>query len=462
MRKIVRDLLNQKNIEKSLVEYYARFMEINNTYSHIRLAMNYYTCYISVSEENGMVPPGYLQYMDTINTVIDKVVNQKSDSLQEEIQQLESLRCEMMEKVKDITCYVDRYNLYEYIINRMEYRFKETDFPKEYSDVSYTRKLMQFILEQDDSMMINSKIKDVVGQLPVKMTKSKFYERLSNGLSIYKGGTRESLKDFLYMIRSVSTLEDTDSMNFHYPYLSEYFSELKAIDYRVISKQQCEKAREHLENITDYIDSEMNNCMMVQEVLNDLLLLLYTQCQKKESDAVDVCEEIMRETNLLFTGKFSHKTTDEIENMFVSLEGLQEELYPQISSCDITEHIREHFQKEIHMLGMEEQYRILYRLPKLNSDSIFAELEKHTDNTVADENFVQQEMERLREEYAKLFAENDRWFQRAVMSAVLSELPVFFHNISELQDFIYNTLSTCTDLFEKQACIEILNSVMES
>ena len=45
------------------------------------------------------------------------------------------------------------------------------------------------------------------------------------------------------------------------------------------------------------------------------------------------------------------------------------------------------------------------------------------------------------------------------MSSAISELPVFFNNISELQDFIYNTLSICTDKAEKLACIEILNEL---
>mgnify|MGYP000456010238 CR=1 FL=1 len=47
------------------------------------------------------------------------------------------------------------------------------------------------------------------------------------------------------------------------------------------------------------------------------------------------------------------------------------------------------------------------------------------------------------------------------MSASIAELPVFFNNISELQDYIYNTLSVCNDKAEKLACIEILNGIME-
>ena len=46
------------------------------------------------------------------------------------------------------------------------------------------------------------------------------------------------------------------------------------------------------------------------------------------------------------------------------------------------------------------------------------------------------------------------------MSATLSELPVFFNNISELQDFVYNCLHGCTDMAEKKGCLEIISSMI--
>ena len=55
-------------------------------------------------------------------------------------------------------------------------RFREEDYPSGYSDENFTRTIMQFILEDEDNMMINSKIKDVIGQLPVRLTKNKFFE----------------------------------------------------------------------------------------------------------------------------------------------------------------------------------------------------------------------------------------------------------------------------------------------
>ena len=213
--------------------------------------------------------------------------------------------------------------------------------------------------------------------------------------------------------------------------------------------------------VSAYIEELMNSNMMIQEIINDLLIVLYTIGYQPEDNIIKACAEILKDTNLLFLNKFSPKTEEEIEDMFIMLEGIQEELYPKLSAYDITDQISESYSKNISELGLEEEYTKVYKLPKLNSDSMFVELEKQEDNSEADEAYIENEKNKLFAGYGDLFAENEKMINRAVMSAAISELPVFFNNISELQDFIYNTFSICTDKAEKLACIEILNGIME-
>ncbi len=158
--------------------------------------------------------------------------------------------------------------------------------------------------------------------------------------------------------------------------------------------------------------------------------------------------------------KFSPKSLEEIEDMFVMLEGEQEKLYPMLSSFDITDQIKDSYSEKINDLGLKEQYDIIWKLPKLNSDSMFVEMDRSEDTAVVDDIYLEGQKEKLVSAYRTLFAENDKMINRAVMSAVLSELPIFFNNISELQDYIYNTLSICTDKAEKLACIELINGIM--
>lgn len=459
MNKVVSEILKGKNINNNLQEYYGNFMEINNKYAIIRLAMNYYTYYTMVAEDNGILEAENLPGITLINAIIENAFNGNREGVDSDIEKLETLRNDILEKVQDLTCYVDRFNIYEHALNRVEYRFRDQEFPKNYSDENFTRQLMRFILEDEDNMAINRKISQVIGQLPIHFTKNKFYETLSNGFSIYKGGTKESFKDFLYMIKTSSMLQKSDTMGDNYPYLKEAFDGLESVSFKSITKEQYDDMRQDLDQISANIEELMNSNMMIQEIINDLLVVLYTVKHMPDDNVVKACEEIISNTNLLFTGKFSPKTEEEIEDMFVMLEGVQEEIYPKLTSYDVTVQIKESYSENISELGLEEEYNIVYRLPKLNSDSIFVELEKEEDNSVADEAFVESELNKLFEEYAELFSNNEKLINRAVMSAAISELPVFFNNISELQDFIYNTLSICTDKAEKLACIEILNEI---
>ena len=342
----------------------------------------------------------------------------------------------------------------------MEYRFREEDYPSGYSDENFTRTIMQFILEDEDNMMINSKIKDVIGQLPVRLTKNKFFEMLSNGLSIYNGGTKEALDDFLYMIKTCSMLDKTDTMATNYPHLYEEFDNLKNVKFKEMDSKGYDEFKDRLSDITMYIDDEMDNLMRVQEILNDLLLILYTNDEKEEDNVVKGCDEIIKNTNLLFLNKFSSKSLEEIEDMFVMLEGEQEKIYPHLSAYDITDQIKESYADKIKQLDLVEEYNIVFKLPKLNSDSMFVKLDKVENNDVVDEAYLENQKEQLINDYRELFKDTDKMITRAVMAQALSELPIFFNNISELQDYIYNTLSICNDKAEKLACIEIINGIM--
>lgn len=461
MKKIVGDILKNKNINDNLQAYYGKFMEINNKYAMVRLAMNYYTFYTMVAEADGILQSENMAGITVINRVIENATKNNVESLKSDIADVEALRAEIIQKVQDLTCYVDRFNIFEHALNRVEYRFKEQDYPEGYSDENITRQLMQFILADEDNMAINRKISQVVGQLPIHFTKNKFYEMISNGLSIYKGGTKESLKDFLYMLRTTSMLETTATMKENYPYLEEMFSEFAEVSFKTISREQYEEMSYNVAKVSEYIEDLMNTNMALQEIINDLLVVLYTKDYSIEDSIVKACEEIIKDTNLLFVGKFSPKSMEEIEDMFVMLEGVQEELYPKLSTYDITEQIRESYMNNIKELNLSEQYDVVLKLPKLNSDSMFVEINKIEDNSLVDEEYIENEKEKLFEDYSKLFSASERMINRAVMSAAISELPVFFNNISELQDFIYNTLSICNDKAEKLACIEILNGIME-
>lgn len=70
---------------------------------------------------------------------------------------------------------------------------------------------------------------------------------------------------------------------------------------------------------------------------------------------------------------------------------------------------------------------------------MFVEMEKEPDNSVADEDYIETKKNELCDEYAKLFKDNEKAVNRAVMSAAISELPIFFNNISDFRFYLQYT-----------------------
>ena len=177
MKKIVGELLKNKHVDENLKAYCGPFMEINNKYANIRLAMNYYTYYTMTLEDESLLSTENMFGLATINLIIEELMNGESEKISENIEKLEKLRDGIIEKVQDLTCYVDKFNIYEHALNRVEYRFRDDDYPSGYSDENITRRLMQFILEDEDNMAINRKISQVIGQLPVVQPIKYQYEK---------------------------------------------------------------------------------------------------------------------------------------------------------------------------------------------------------------------------------------------------------------------------------------------
>lgn len=159
-------------------------------------------------------------------------------------------------------------------------------------------------------------------------------------------------------------------------------------------------------------------------------------------------------------------TEEELEEFLMQLEGKQEKYSDFISKYaygfDI---IEETYLDMLQSLMLSHQFEALKLMDKLQSASIFIEFEEEsvTDEkkeTVSEE-YIEEMYKKFTEDYNMFVSLNSKAFTRAAMANILSGLPVFFANISEIQDYIYNAMVQCTDKAEKQACKEVIYSLME-
>ena len=87
---------------------------------------------------------------------------------------ISSLRNRLIAIMESITDYVDKFKIYEYVLNRVEYRFKDDELDEEYYNTYMTNDIMHYILSDKDNVSINGRISEMVGQLPIRMSKARF------------------------------------------------------------------------------------------------------------------------------------------------------------------------------------------------------------------------------------------------------------------------------------------------
>ena len=470
MKKIIKEINENKNLETNLPAYANYLMDLYNKKAIVEMAMDYYTLFEMLSD--GEYKDDRLKDMvGRFNDIIkNHVIPSISGSEREEaIKLIDNLRNDIYDTVEILAAYADVFSRYEYVSNRCEYLFKDTSI--DISDEDITRDIMNYIFGDEDNSVINSKISEIVAELPLRMTKSKFFELLNEGLGVYNKTDKETIDDFLYILKSSSMLVLPENLC-EYEELNAIYNEVKSIDYKNITEEQFKKLEDSLRFVTDFIDDETNIFMILQGLVNRAYVLIiaapYLSLEDKETE---MSMKIISAINENFTDGEYLSLPDDVTDMFVFLEGVPENIVNKVQSVEYTLiNIRNNDLDILKNTASADIYQGLFVAADLLSDSLFVNLNddwnvyKKTPDDTAEDFDTEKYVEKMRDEMIVLltdfFGKNQKIVNKSIMSLILSKLPVFFNNITEVQEYVYNSLSNCTNKAEKCAVIEIIRNII--
>ena len=474
MKKYINEISKNKNLESNLPIYASYMMDLYNKRAGVEFAMDYYTFQGMISD-NVTKDDYLLKYTKEFNDIIANYVLNiiVDDGREQAIAKIDSLRNNVYNVVEVLTCYADIFARYEYVINRCEYLFNEIKTNSKYTDEDFTREVMQYIFSEEDNAVVNSRICEIISELPLRMTKNKFFELLDGGMSVYKDTDKITIDDFIYSVETSAMLKMPENME-HYTELFEIYNEIKAIDYKNITEKEYRDTAEKLNFAADYIERATDIFMILQGLINKAYVMViaapYVDTEDKEvKNSVD----IIRNINENFYNDEFITLEEKITDNFIFLEGVPEKIQNIIQSAEyVLDDVKKDKLNIVKNIMADKIYLGLFLCEKLLSDSLFinlsAEYNIFQEKTV-DKNDETDITEYLREkqdkpitELTEFFNSNQKIVNKSVMSLVLSKLPVFFNNITEVQDYIYNSLNNCTNKAEKAACIEIINGLMEN
>lgn len=435
--------MSRKNIKQQFTSAYH--------FSYIRLAFNYYIYSEAVADE-GELPDGVREKHVSFNPMIGRMM---SGELAED--EVEKLRDAVNQSMELVTFYSDSFQIYEYVLNRMEGRFSSgvKDYP---SDEDAVDEIMEYIFDSLDASVMNQRIRMVIGELPVYLTKSKFYSIVKDCLFGFVGESRKNLDRILYILRGCSMLLLEKGQAEEFADLDLILTELAHTDFKNLTRENHKDLTDKITYCGEKLVKYGNWYMMLQEMINDLYVIAIS---KKFAvpvfDEEEKAKAVIRDAQGKIGSGAVSSNEDEITDAMITLEGSQE--------AWMEEYHRNSQPLSVSLAQEEDgeaKRQCLVKIDRLFSDSPFAELNEEPEDEIAGRDLVERAAERLFAQWGRLFQMCGKPVTRAVMARVLSSLPVFFKSIDEVMEYIKDSMECCTDIKEKGTSMELIRELMVS
>lgn len=460
-RLVIKQLGNQQNMKENLPRYAAFMSSTYLEYSLIQLAMNLYT-FQERNQECASSDP----YVEEALYAIQKltglyVLDRQYDNREADRKEIHEIRSRITAKMRILTSYTDALQVYEYILNRLEYSYEIVEH--EIDTEAYGRKVFQYLFQDNDKMVVNSKIQMVVSELPVRITRNRFYDILNESLKIYTGAECSTVDDFAETIRACSGLYRPEGFETEYPRLFQTLTSLEGLDYNKLSREDWQYHTEQMAETASYIEEIVTDYLLLEEIVNNLYAVMtagiYVKEETKEMGYAAkilecVLEAMANETPI----------SEMAEDCFYALEGTPEALSERLMQGEgVLFDVWSGQQELLKELFLLEEYADLNLISKLLCNSIFIDLKPDSmEPEIADSIYINQVRDRLVEEFSRSFAAQDKWMNRARMAMVLGNVPVFFNSQQEISDYLNYALEHCNNTSELKAVTTIIDEMMES
>lgn len=476
IRNCVKELGKNVSPKKVLPEYVEQYMAMNSSYARIKMMMEYYMFYETISE-------GINPYIETAKDTAEslhqmiEIFFEKNPSLEEcekLAQKLLALRQEVVDKMQVLTAYVDCFVVYEYILNRVQYRFEDLEMMPD--DNVFAQDLVNFIFASQDNVTISDNIRFALGQLPMRMTRNRYFDLIQESISVYKGSDVSSLEGFLYMFRTNAMLYQNEHMSEYFTEFVPVLDELASLDYETIDRQTYEIYAQKIRVNASKLNDVSDLYMQLGQLINEMYSICVTANYACQEEKLEVANTVIRGINALFMQRDSNvwelcedgSVESEEEKLFwlgekfIEIEGMQESIYEGMNTAGaVLDEVTESHEEMIASLGLTQDFVTLKKLFLLTSNSVFADLEEKAVEEKVTEQMAEDAAAKLIEECKELFKGKSRMIRRAVMANTLEKMPVFFTSAQEVADYVMTSLTQCSDEAEKYASKQLLLEIMQ-
>ena len=352
----------------------------------------------------------------------------------------EELRKENVADMEDLTALTDVFQADEYVLNRLEYGLKDY-VGTDYTDGELTDLLIAYFSRIPKEIQ-NEAIISVIEQLPIRMTKNRFLDLLKERMGIYRGGDLSVFKARLQMLLTVAGAHKKDLFT-----LMDMPADhvLSAPELKVSTEEEFDVLSDSLSVSGELLDLRMDLASSIQDTLNSFeAVLISAENDLPYFELEEECRTlILQICEIIEAEDYAHP-----ELIYESLHVF--EGYPERYAQEISPLFSE--------TCSDEQ---MYSLSVLMSSSPFALLQKGSvEETLSDSEFRLLYKEFSDTVSSRLSSVN-RTYARALMGRMNAMIPPRFTSQEELENYILNSLSGCTNNAERAAVTKLLEELMK-
>lgn len=454
IRKIIKDLDKGVAPRKNIPIYANYLADTYLNYASIELVFSAYML-VETCEEGIDLSEEEERRYDEVCGVIPELYEEDPQKKDACIERLDRIRGEITQVMEKYTSYTDHLICYDYVLQHRRYDFKEEQpFEKEVfaaeEDV-FVKELMVFLVGNQDQSIVKERLQQLMGMIPVHMTKQRLMGKIQDTGSLYIGGDMASLDNFIYMVRSAAMLQKAPEQS--KDKISDLLEKLRDTDFTALTKESYDAVSKELEKAGEYILHVTDFYYQLQKVVNSMYALCLANCHKREESPLYLhCRDVLME---VAKGSLS-------EDSLVKLEGKIETYVEKSSYLEaVLFEIKQSHKKIIDELGKGEEFDAFAKIANLLSDSLFIDMENFGKDDTVDAAEEAKKVNELTAELSDHLSTLSKPLKKAVMAAVLEKLPVDFSSAGEIETYIRTNLYGCQNPAEKKAALMELREWMD-
>ena len=463
--RLIRSLERGHRDKESLDRFAVQTKQEGKRLSSVLLALNLPSYLDQLYDEEQEIKPHplVLTTTDRLMELLAPLMQALSDGMEvsaETTDAILAVRDSNIRHMHLLSAFADRFTVFEYVLNRLEHRFSGKTLPDGYDDADKTQEILNLLSAITDQAARQSTVIQLIEQLPMRMTKKRFFQVIADGLDVYKGSERQTVEDLLFMVRTAALMEEPDGMSEDYAALYRIAGELTQADYTTLDEAGYEKLYQTVSIGMKELNRQMDLVMLLQDLINETAVLALTSDVEASDESVEISIPFI--TCSIEAAKQKRPLTEDAYAGFEQLEGIQEAASSRFLELSAAaDEFSQAYQDDIRKLDMEQTFVVLEQLSRLLSSSRFASVSAaETLTEPADEAYLNAVKASLQKDLSEQLKKLPKLMSRAVMAKVLTMFPLFIREYQELESYIAGSLSSCTDEAEKVACLEILDDLL--